>query len=1290
MAERSFLITLKRRLKVAAKWLLIVGLGVFLFLLIISIVLIWFFPQEKLVAAGESLLSQTLNGRTVQIDEARINLRYLHLKRVRIDDLPQYGDDPLFTCKEIRLSYNLRAVWRRRIVVHQVRLIDPYFHFKQFGVTYTNFSDFISPDSALPEPSPPPEETFIQLAVERVQIDNLHYAQTLFDTLFLQGLPTPPDTLMSWHIAGASAVSEAWSPLDFDQLTFPLTITSTAPNLHYYQKDGIDLQSRAVLEANVTIREHWLDYHISATLDLDHPRIRVAQDSLSWIPLFLETARANVTTHMNFDAGYIRLEHALVTVPDDLQLQMSGEWSEMYSAFPHYELNVTTCQLNLASLKHLAPALFPPTVELAGDLIVWDSGMKGQLTEDEPLEITLNSQLLEGKFRHLSTQTGVSTITLDSQLNAQVIVDSTNPALPFRGRNWWFYSMLTLDEIRTPQQTITPGTLTLEVSTMVGETFQSLRENIDLFAQIKGDPVTIISPETRHTIGGYRADLFADIKHNATDISVFLDSLWVHDMSWGTTGVPPFSAAAYGIVDIHLTPDYQPQMLSLSLFDARARGLRFTADKLTVTDIADSTRAAANGTFHLSGFDVALLNSPLRQCTGILNADVSLAGLLRQTTLDLNADLTDFTWVQEDSLVVDFTDVPVTLNSRIKGNLWRGDLDLTYLNVASEPLELRATGDLHQWGHEKAHLYIDSLTVHHLSLADRLPLLAVYETFDGETQLYGDVDAHFPSKTDPGFNLNLHLQGTTPQMELRYLVPHTPESAGLRVTAQGQLQSEWIFQGQFDSSTPEKGLTELPHQLKATLGLNPVYAKLEHIPVRQADPTFAVECQDISGSIHLDWQPGQKQLRWETQIKNIHGLLPAGDLEDTGLVEFRATMALEPGDLLDLRDWQLLIPREQVNASLQGTIYNVNIDRYLQTLSDTTLPRSERVSAANQQLLEQVYPDVLCRFSLARADDPLHLPLDSQLGGNVALQLTLSRYFPQVLGDNLPNQFQVEGSLGLDAVYFQQAPALAIHQTTGYVPFHYVVDVDVVQGRKSPLSRVAYPQATHQQKLKEADYWFLAPYYDQLPENERSHVTIDSIRWGRYHADDVQVVARFEDNVIYLDEIELTLYGGQLWGSMYFDTANGILPEMHYRAYGELTNVDFDALVGRTSLQKEQVLLTTNFAFQGKGLDFEHDFDLSGEFDITEIGEHVADRLLLFLDPDQKDPSLAGVRTLMKSGYKIERFTSRVNLGILNVSVYLRPPFWLRTPLFRLHLPNPIPVTGLSVGQLIQQMEVVE
>ncbi len=168
---------------------------------------------------------------------------------------------------------------------------------------------------------------------------------------------------------------------------------------------------------------------------------------------------------------------------------------------------------------------------------------------------------------------------------------------------------------------------------------------------------------------------------------------------------------------------------------------------------------------------------------------------------------------------------------------------------------------------------------------------------------------------------------------------------------------------------------------------------------------------------------------------------------------------------------------------------------------------------------------------------------------------------------------------------------------------------------------------------------------------------IDSLRASGYQVENLEGLVNFEQGRLSLPRLSLQAYGGTILGAGEV-VLNSLDPQdLQYKIELSAEGINSARLPGIKTTSKEEADIAAFARFNGRGINPEEDFNLTGGVDITRIGRRVADNLLKFLDPNETDPSIQTYRGYLRRGWGVKVFSFEVKDDFVYASITpAKPP----------------------------------
>jgi len=229
---------------------------------------------------------------------------------------------------------------------------------------------------------------------------------------------------------------------------------------------------------------------------------------------------------------------------------------------------------------------------------------------------------------------------------------------------------------------------------------------------------------------------------------------------------------------------------------------------------------------------------------------------------------------------------------------------------------------------------------------------------------------------------------------------------------------------------------------------------------------------------------------------------------------------------------------------------------------------------------------------------------------------------------------QVSGQLGLELEITGSTAGRRPLELDGRVRFHQlnasqgaVFRVEGLEG-ELPIDQGLIPTAPL--PLPGSRETEVSPYverrYDILkPFTPEPNLYIAQVNAGGQTIEDLELTWELSGGALHIWRLGLSALEGDIRGEvhLYLDRE-----KPRYNTRLVFGGVNLGRLVEGLEAD-ETSAINGDLTLAGEGFDFLGDFNVEGSVNVTKIGRQVVDRLLLFIDPEESDPSITSVRNLL-------------------------------------------------------------
>ncbi len=198
--------------------------------------------------------------------------------------------------------------------------------------------------------------------------------------------------------------------------------------------------------------------------------------------------------------------------------------------------------------------------------------------------------------------------------------------------------------------------------------------------------------------------------------------------------------------------------------------------------------------------------------------------------------------------------------------------------------------------------------------------------------------------------------------------------------------------------------------------------------------------------------------------------------------------------------------------------------------------------------------------------------------------------------------WRLAGEIIANAVSVKYQDKLSVRNITGTVP--------VSQAGFSLEKTASEPVALT------SGYELFRTYF--LNKEPMSNFKIDQFRFRQAELNNLDLDVKWENDQFRVGRFKGTFWDGDLAGSLGADFTGGLL---RYHVKANLTNIDLKHAFGQEAEGGKSYLTTANLNIRGQGAE-----DIEGDINVTGIDKKLVDRLLIFIDPGGKNPTVNSTR----------------------------------------------------------------
>lgn len=212
-------------------------------------------------------------------------------------------------------------------------------------------------------------------------------------------------------------------------------------------------------------------------------------------------------------------------------------------------------------------------------------------------------------------------------------------------------------------------------------------------------------------------------------------------------------------------------------------------------------------------------------------------------------------------------------------------------------------------------------------------------------------------------------------------------------------------------------------------------------------------------------------------------------------------------------------------------------------------------------------------------------------------------------------------------------------------------------------------------------------FFSEL-RNYSSHkdlISIDSIQAGKQSLKQILIDLYLKDNLFAVEQFSFELGGGSVLGNLF------LLPKKTGHILNlklNFANIDLKQILkgvnkeGKNSTVNGNVKFTINISYGAKVASLSLG-QIEMDLNITHIGEKALEQVLIFLDPNESNPSIADLKSKLKYA-KPSYFNIRLKNERLSMYVQLKTPL-TKTGLLNINVLNRVPVQRIKQFKLIKQ-----
>ena len=1313
------MVAMPRRL---LRWMLY-GLGTICILGLLCVFLLWwFFPAEQVRRRIVTVLETRLE-RPVELGALQVRGLSLGLSELRIAD-DDVQAPPLFHVKSIQARLSLRHLLTGRLIIEQLLIAQPSISLveRQGRWNMITLLEALAPSGPAAPPQPKPAATSeadtlslpigVELTELLVQDIAIRVRRNNAVDLQLHGL--------TLRLAGEISQRA-------NHLTAHLTAEPATPNVRVRLRGAQSLQTSATLRMDVKIdQRHFRTGRLAGSLAL-------TTTDLHWQEHELPVAvRMSTEITVDLPAETVKIHHLHSVLGPRSEIKLQGEVLRFQQA-PQVDVAMRDSRIDMADFQGVLQAFFPqktltgtltlPHLSVRGPALAESEAplrLDGTLTLDgvhlvdsanqlrlTDLDVTLTNlhgtvlayepQVLTGSLQMRLQQADVAALTVraanigaDFALHGAALdtgkltLDMQAQALHYQHPTYG-QLMTSFDTSLTAEGNVQQGDITaLQLTTRVGTWLETSltgtvkrfgREALDLVheATFHVEPLLESLPPALHAqLGALEGrgtiQLHTQVQgHMAT---VDHGTVTAHTrlrLSAPRLHSPTQAAltAVQGLLDLKATHTFPGQLQGVALQGRVALRRAEAMEQIVLNDSAVTfdLQLPAPGakqhalqpeftlTFRSASVEQPQLAAAFQDLTGKISVQVQLASM----------NLTEFAGL----------DLPALLSQpHAQGALrWRHSR-MQELAMDRGTLDFRFSADTMHMQSSQSEVRLKAHQVRYGTLPDPVPIPALSFRLRTSQELHRGAISIKQLRLDAPDLLRLRAEakvtnnGQAVRAKVHVSEAHlAPMLARVPVSYRSAL-SGFDLQGRMEMTLTVDGGLPLPDDLNLQrlprFGLR---LHLQDLAVTGSDQPFAV--QDAEGTLRVTNDGKAVGLRVELGTPAL--TLPALDSTTPLAFKMVSNLSLHEGNRLTVHLQELHFPTHGIVATQQGHVSGLapllaaQSPMSLSTLVDTLSGKfTTALSLTRPERLDTLLPGVDLRGSLKyQGELTLRRRKSMRIQGRVQMDNLMASYSPLIQLSDLEGIFR-----------FQKA--LTLHQGASIPRAD-----DDARAEPSP-QQGSVPRALRTQLRA----------YSPL----RDSIVIRQMRLGPLTLSNLAFDLVLQDHAVDLQHFQAHVLDGAIAGSVRI--GRGVAGSA---AAGLSLSSEF-AQVNLARLLPEQARIAPREGEVNGNLEMRLIFPPSSTapvslnaltitVHITHIGKQALDRLLLFLDPLEKNATIVNQRRLLRLATP-RLLTLQLRNGLLHINTELD------TPLGRKSQPlSPIPVSALEesgfpqVSELTQQLE---
>ncbi|MGQ4809411.1 hypothetical protein NKDENANG_02828 [Candidatus Entotheonellaceae bacterium PAL068K] len=388
------------------RWLFY-SLGVICVLaLVAGLLLWWFFPAEQLQAYVIERLEQRLQ-RPIQVGAVRLQGLGFSLVDLRLADrLPQAP--ALLSLDSLHIRLGLRQLLAKRLVVEQLIMSRPQLSLVEHQGVWnlqTLLAELSGPAAATSAPSEPPSETPTPRAFPLLEIK---LAQLVIQDL---GLRIQRDSGLDVHLQGLTVRASGEIRPQTNHFSVHLESNPDAPNVSFTLPGTYSVSTQASLSLDLELtQEQWRTAKLSGSWAFITDYLHMGNRAL---PLSLTS-----TTEMSVDlpSQQLDIQHLDLHLGDRTVLQLHGQITQLIQTFM-LALEFNDSRVHLDDVGPFA-ALIQPDTRLQGAVAIKRLSVQGPALPTERPPVHLTGELAMQDLNVEAPGLGIELQDLDGKLKS--------------------------------------------------------------------------------------------------------------------------------------------------------------------------------------------------------------------------------------------------------------------------------------------------------------------------------------------------------------------------------------------------------------------------------------------------------------------------------------------------------------------------------------------------------------------------------------------------------------------------------------------------------------------------------------------------------------------------------------------------------------------------------------------------------------------------------------------------------------------------------------------------------